>query len=309
MRLQQLEAIVRRVSELHPNYLYFTEQLALANAGTSGEEEVYFHLQELTTPHRIIRNMSFLNDAQHRHEIDFIVIFPSFIMCFEVKNMAGQLHFDLEASQLIRTRADGVIERFPNPIEQINRHMRVLSPLFPNIPIIGAVVIANRRAIITSKPPDFPIFHADYVHSFIEKNLMQYTESILDLDKAYARLISLHSPRKEPLSFTLEQLKYGVFCKKCAIKMHFGRGKFICTRCQLQDKYAHFQALHDFRILVDTKITNQQFCQLCDISSRHAAKRLLRFLSIKQRGKYTYYAIPEQILTMNLDESNDSLMR
>ncbi|MCT6922944.1 nuclease-related domain-containing protein [Metasolibacillus sp.] len=308
MRLQQLEAIIRRIDAFHPDYLYFKEQLAMANVGVSGEDEVQFFLQELATPHRVIRNFSFFNAQQQRHEIDFIVIFPSLIVCLEVKNIAGTLHFDAESSQLLRTRADGVTERFANPIEQLNRHLRALSSFFPHIPLHGAVVIANRRAIIASKPPDFPIFHADYVLSFIEKKLVQHCKPILDLDKVYAQLLSLHSPKKEAFTFTLEQLKCGVFCEKCAAKMRFAHGKFLCPHCRFQNKYAHFQALHDFRLLVDTKITNQQFCVLCDISSRHAAKRLLRFLPLSYKKGHSYYEIPEQIFTMIPDKSSDSLI-
>ncbi|WP_342472338.1 nuclease-related domain-containing protein [Metasolibacillus sp. FSL H7-0170] len=308
MRLQQLEAIARRLDEQHPDYLYLAEQLAMARAGAIGEDEVQFFLQELTTPHRTIRNLSFYSAVQHRHEIDFLVIFPSLILCFEVKNMVGHLHFDMVASQLLRTRNDGIIERFPNPIEQLTRHMRVLSSLFPTIPINGAVIIANRRAIISSKSAPIPIFHADYVHSFIEKKLIQYNEPLLDLDEVYAQLLALHCSKKEPLTFTLAQLKQGVFCKRCSAKMRFVHGKFICLRCNMQDKYAHFQALNDFRLLMDTKITNQQFCQLCDIPSRHAAKRLLRFFPIIGDGKSSYYEIPEQILTMTQCEGHDSLI-
>ncbi|WP_107839819.1 nuclease-related domain-containing protein [Metasolibacillus meyeri] len=305
MRLHQLEAIVRRVSEVHPDYLYFKEQLAMVNAGISGEDEVQFFLQELAMPHRVIRNLSFLNMQQQRHEIDFVIIFASLILCLEVKNVAGTLHFDTDASQLLRTRAD-VTERFPNPIEQLNRHLRVLSSFFPDISIHGAVVIANRRAIIASKPLDFPIFHADYVLSFIEKNLVQYAEPLLDINKVYNDLMMLHSPKKESFTFTLKQLKRGIFCEKCMTKMHFVRGKFLCPSCRFQDKYAYFQALHDFRLLVDTKITNQQFCELCELPSRYVAKRLLKLLPTVKKGGHTYYEIPEQIFTMSPDKSSDS---
>lgn len=230
----------------------------MIHAGIAGENEVQFYLRELAMPHRVIRNFSFLNAQQQRHEIDFIIIFPSLIVCFEVKNMAGTLQFDMETSQLLRMRT-GVTERFPNPIEQLKRHLRALSFLFPTIPICGAVVIANRRAIITSKPHDFPIFHADYVTSFIEKKLMQHQEPIMDIEAIYNDLMSLHSPKKEHYTFTFMQLKRGVFCERCAAKMHFAHGKFLCLRCRFQDKYAYFQALYDFRLLVDTIITNQQF--------------------------------------------------
>ncbi|MEC1177338.1 nuclease-related domain-containing protein [Metasolibacillus meyeri] len=297
MRLHQLEAIVRRVSEVHPDYLYFKEQLVMVNAGISGEDEVQFFLQELVMPHRVIRNLSFLNTQQQRHEIDFVIIFASLILCFEVKNVAGTLHFDTDASQFLRTRAD-VTERFPNPVEQLNRHLRVISSFFPNIPIHGAVVIANRRAIIASKPLDFPIFHADYVLSFIEKNLVQYAEPLLDINEVYNDLMMLHSPKKESFTFTLKQLKRGIFCEKCMAKMHFVHGKFLCPSCRFQNKYAYFQALHDFRLLVDTKITNQQFCELCELTSRHVAKRLLQFFPVFYKGGYSYYEIPEQIFTI-----------
>lgn len=153
MRLQQLEAIIRRIDAFHPDYLYFKEQLAMANVGVSGEDEVQFFLQELATPHRVIRNFSFFNAQQQRHEIDFIVIFPSLIVCLEVKNIAGTLHFDAESSQLLRTRADGVTERFANPIEQLNRHLRALS----SFPISHFTVLLSSQIAVPSLRASLPI--------------------------------------------------------------------------------------------------------------------------------------------------------
>ncbi|WP_342472122.1 nuclease-related domain-containing protein [Metasolibacillus sp. FSL H7-0170] len=298
MKYRQLEAIIRRVGDQHPDYHYFVEQYSLTAAGIAGEDEVFYFLQELAVPHRILRNFCIIDSALHMHEIDFIVIFSSLIICLEVKNMTGQLNFDIEASQLLRTRSDGVVERFPNPVEQLRRHTRFLSSLFPHVPIIGAVVIANRRAIIGNRSPHIPIFHTDYICSFIEKSLKQYSKPLLDLDVFYEKLIGLRSPPVKRFSFKLAQLKNGVFCSKCASKMDFVHGRFVCSHCHLQDKYAYFQALHDFRLLVDTKITNQQFCMLCDIPSRYAAIRLLKFFPVIKQGRHTYYEIPEQILTM-----------
>ncbi|GLC88055.1 nuclease-related domain-containing protein [Lysinibacillus piscis] len=298
MKYRQLEAILRRVDEHYADYPHFVKQYALTTAGIAGEEEVFYFLQELTIPHQLLRNFCLVDYTGHRHEIDFIVIFSSFIICLEVKNITGQLDFNVETSQLLRTRSDGMIERFSNPVEQLVRHTRFLSTLFPHVPIVGAVVIANRRAIIGNHDSHIPIFHADYIHSFIEKNLNQYTKPILDIAVFHKQLTALHSPISKPFSFTLAHLKSGVFCAKCSVKMKFIQGKFVCSQCHHQDKLAHFQALHDFRLLVSSKITNQQFCQLCDITSRYAAKRLLKFLPVVQQGRATYYEIPEQILTM-----------
>ncbi|WP_042474347.1 nuclease-related domain-containing protein [Bacillus ndiopicus] len=306
MKYRQLEAIVRRVDEQYPDYHYFVEQYSLTTAGIAGEDEVFYFLQELTMPHRILRNFCIIDSALHMQEIDFIVIFSSLIICLEVKNMTGQLNFDVETSQLLRTRSDGVVERFPNPVEQLGRHTRFLSSLFPHVPIVGAVVIANRRAIIGSRSPHIPIFHADYIYSFIENSLKQYSRPLLDLDVFYEQHIELRSPPVKRFFFTLAQLKNGVFCSKCASKMAFVHGRFICSYCHFQDKFAYFQALHDYRLLVDTKITNQQFCKLCDIASRYVAKRLLAFLPVVKQGRATYYEIPEQILTMYPDKSHDS---
>ncbi|WP_107841018.1 nuclease-related domain-containing protein [Metasolibacillus meyeri] len=305
MKYKQLEVIIRRVDPYHPDYNYFVEQYALATAGIAGENEVFYFLQELAIPHRILRNFCTVDAASHKHEIDFVIILSSLIICLEVKNMTGQLDFDVEASQLLRTRSDSIIERFPNPVEQLTRHTRFLSSLFPQIPIVGAVVIANRRAIIGSRSPHTPIFHSDYIYSFIEKSLKQHAEPTLDIDVFYEQLIALQSLPLKPFSFTLAHLKSGVFCSKCTSKMHFIQGKFVCLNCHHQDKFAYFQALHDFRLLVDSKITNKEFCTLCGISSRYAAIRLLKFLPIIKQGRHTYYEIPEQISTMVQEESPD----
>ncbi|MCT6926257.1 NERD domain-containing protein [Metasolibacillus sp.] len=299
MKYKQLEAIMRRVDSQCPDYHYFVEQHALAAAGIAGENEVFYFLQELAMPHQILRNFCLIDFAAHRHEMDFLIIFSSFILCLEVKNIAGQLNFDVEASQLLRTRADGVIERFPNPVAQLTRHIRFLSSLFPHIPIVGSVVIANRRVIIGSRRnTHIPIFHADYLHSFIESSLKQYTKPVLQINTFYEQLLTMQAPTIKPFSFTLADFKKGVFCEKCSYKMHFIQGRFICSNCHHQDKFAHFQALADFRLLVDSKITNQEFRTLCEISSRYAAKRLLKYLPIIKQGRTTYYEIPEQIVTI-----------
>lgn len=259
----------------------------------------FIFLQELAIPHQILHNFCLNDFAAHKHEMDFLFIFLSFILCLEVKNMTGRLDFDIEASQLLRTLADGVIERFPNPVAQLTRHIRFLSSLFPHIPIVGAVVIANCRAIIGSRRnTHILIFHADSLHSFIESSLKRYAKPVLQINIFYEQLLAMQAPMIKPFSFTLTDLKKGVFCEKCSSKMHFVQGRFICSNCHHQDKFAHFQALADFRLLVDSKITNKEFRTLCEISSRYAAKRLLKYLPMIKQGRTAYYKIPEQIVTI-----------
>ncbi len=308
MKFAQLVAIIRRLDTSHIDYPYWFEQYKMLAAGIAGENSVYYHLQELTVPHLLIRNLCINNPSNHKHEIDFLLILSSLIICLEVKNIAGKLDFDDEASQLLRTRADGSINRFQNPIEQIIRHGRLLSSMFPNTPIKSAVVIANRNAIIDKKSSRIPIFHADYVTSFIEHQLELYKQNSINMHAIYHTLMQHHTENSLNIKFTLDQLKFGVFCPKCDFnqEMIFKSGTFICPICRVKDKYAYFYALEDYRLLVDYKISNEQFRILCNLSSRDAAKRLLSKLAIFKQARYTYYEIPAQILTMHPDKRYDS---
>ncbi|MEO4052581.1 nuclease-related domain-containing protein [Solibacillus sp. CAU 1738] len=310
MKLAQLAAIMRRLDTSHIDYQYCSEQHKMTVAGIAGENSVHYYLQELTVPHLLIRNLCLNGPSNHKYEIDFLLIFPSFLICLEVKNITGILDFDDEASQLLRTRADGSVDRFQNPIEQITRHVRLLSTMLPNVPIESAVVIANRNAIINKKSPRIPIFHADYVTSFIEHNFEKYNQNTIDMHEIYHTFTRNHILNSINIKFKLQQLKIGVFCPKCDFnqEMIFRSGTFICPRCRIKDKYAHFYALEDYRLLVDNKISNEQFRKLCNIPSRDAAKRLLSKLAIFKHARYTYYEIPAQILTMYHNKSNDSPM-
>lgn len=309
MKIDQLEAIERRLKESHEDYQYWSERQKLTAAGIAGENAVCYYLQELTVPHLLFRNFFIKGHSNHTHEIDFILLFPNLIICLEVKNITGTLDFDDEASQLLRTRADGSVERFQNPCEQLLRHIRLLSSFFPNTPIEGAIVVANRNAIIGKRKSRIPIFHADHLTSFIEQQLEQYKQFTINKEAIHSTLMHKKLSNSLNVNFKLHQLKLGVLCPMChfSYKMIFVSGSFICVNCRFKDKYAYLYAIKDYRLLVNDKISNEQFRLLCEIESRHAARRLLSILTIFKEGRYTYYEIPEQILSKHPDQSNNSI--
>ena len=303
VKLLQTTSLVRRLPMSHAHFPYWQDQLSLTIAGHYGETMVQKFLLEVSVSYTLLPNFYTVSSANTSHEMDCIFICPHFVLVLEVKNITGTIDMDMDTGQLIRTKTDGTVERFVTPVLQVNRHVRFLNAVLPNIPVVKGIVFSNKQAYLRNIPKDEPIFHLQRLVPFIEELVERFKDNRLDVAKIYQYLDSLRIPNLLEIRFTSTDFIRGVFCPSCTgrVIMHFQHGKFICPRCKSQDKDAHFIALAEYRLLCGETITNQAFREWCGVKDRYASNRLLKALPKIGYNKGTVYEILEQILSMYRD--------
>ena len=303
MKLLQTTSLVRRLPMSHAHFPYWQDQLSLTVAGHYGERIVQKFLQEISVSYALLPNFYTVSSVHASHEMDCIFICSHFVLVLEVKNITGTIDIDMDTGQLIRTKKDGTIERFVNPVLQINRLVRFLNTVLPYVPVVKGIVFSNKQAYLRNIPKHEPIFHLQRLVPYIEELVERFKDYQLNVAKIYQQLNQLRIPNLLHLRISSKDFIRGVFCPSCTerVIMHFQHGTFICPRCKLRDKDAHFIALAEYRLLCGETITNQTFREWCGIKNRYASNRLLKALPKIGQYKGTVYEIPEQILSIYRD--------
>lgn len=127
-------------------------------AGYRGEQSVHSILAVLPKNEYFIFHDLRLLGKPHPFQMDLLILSSFFFLILEVKNMAGELYFDDDFKQIIRTIHDQN-EAFDDPILQINLQRKKLlnwlsTKKIPPIPIEVLVVSANSTAVLRAKNKD-----------------------------------------------------------------------------------------------------------------------------------------------------------
>ncbi len=198
-KLDVLEAIVRRLPNTHTNYDYYNDLYIRTKSGYEGEQKVDKEWDELKIhkSYYLLHNLEFQN-----HQIDTLYICPHFILILEIINISGRLDFEQTKHQFLRTRNDGVVEGFYNPIDQVLRHVRYIQSFNFKLPIEYAIVISNSSTIIGNKPANIPIYHASGLHHHIKllTEKYSYNYSTKKLNEIVDTILHYHSPKKLDIS-------------------------------------------------------------------------------------------------------------
>lgn len=139
-----------------------TRHLTL-NAGYAGERRVDHEWREINVPGQLLHDFTCRNVVGNTHQIDTIFICKHFILVLEIKNVSGRIDFDDKRRQFLRTREDGTIESFNNPIDQVKRHRDLLVeasldwPFY--VPIEAFIVIANPSTVIGRVSSEVQVFN------------------------------------------------------------------------------------------------------------------------------------------------------
>ncbi|WP_171005605.1 nuclease-related domain-containing protein [Bacillus sp. E(2018)] len=311
IRIRKLEVMQRRVIKLHPKYLTMENELSGRLAGHFGEQSIDYFLK----PFRDFSVMHDLRLTAHESyfQIDTLLLSPRYLLNLEVKFISGTLIFD-HINQVIRVKDDGSEEAFRNPIFQVKRQQSHLiewmtKNRIPPIPVRSLVVMSNPRTIIKAPPsnkevPQF-ITHSPYLQERIKVIDKMYGVEKLtkkELGKLTKMLVHHHTPENPDLlkRYQIEEkdIIKGVYCTECFYLPVVRRNKtWHCSRCSYKSKYLHLPTLEDFTLLYGTTITNKQFCDFLQVSSRHVATRLLSSMNLMQTGsgKGRAYQLPSPL--------------
>lgn len=148
------------------------EQIAIAEAGLKGENQIAFELKNSGMDMLIMHDL-YLEKNGLSAQIDFLVITRKHIFVIECKNLYGNIEID-EKGNFIRHMGQGKFYRkegFPSPVSQNERHLNILKEirreyknnfvtqglfdkLFPQT-YRSIVVLANPKTILNdSKAPE-----------------------------------------------------------------------------------------------------------------------------------------------------------
>lgn len=302
LRIKKLEVMQRRLFQHHPRFLSIEDELGGRLAGHYGEQyNDYFLKPFLNNGYSALHDLR-LNAHDSFFQTDTLLLSPRYLLILEVKYITGTLIFD-HLNQVIRVRDDGTEEAFKNPIFQVKRQQSHLTEWLrknraPNIPIRSLVVMSNPKTIIKAPPSnkDVPKFitHSPYlqerIHVFDKMNTTELI-SKKELTKLSKLLVRNHTPDNPDLikRFQIEEkdIAKGVYCTRCFFMPVVRKyGAWFCPKCWFQSADLHIPTLEDYALLYGVAISNSQFRDFLQISSRHSAKRILNTLDLPYTGSY-----------------------
>lgn len=281
-----LEILKHRLKPHHPAVPQVEETLSAMKAGWNGEQSLDFHLDYLKGPHHILHNLR-LHDGHHFFQIDTVILFPSFILILEAKNMIGQISIHREKKEMRRDT-----EGFHDPVEQAERQKRLLDEwlwrqLRIRIPIDFLVVFTNRRCTLEFDSSDSRIYEkvirASSLVDALEKKKDMHQgkrfkkEELLRLGQALAESHQDHVPDyMKRFNLSYSDLLKGVRCPACGkYSMKRTKMKWVCPGCSHHSFLAHEQALKEYAVLVAKTISNKEARDFLKVGSRHVVYRLL----------------------------------
>ncbi|WP_019241417.1 MULTISPECIES: nuclease-related domain-containing protein [Bacillus] len=184
--IQQLQALIPRLSPNHPKRSLIKEHFLILQAGYKGETSIDYYLESLPQKEYYILHDVRLRQNDQYFQMDTLIINERFLLILEVKNIQGNLHFDQNFHQLIRT-FEGVENAFPDPILQINRHKQLLtywlqSKKLPLLPIIPLVIISNPHSVISSSIINIKdmVIHKNYIPEKMKRLNLQYQQKLIE---------------------------------------------------------------------------------------------------------------------------------
>lgn len=290
-----LEALLARTPANHYSYPSLKEQVRKRTAGYAGEtwfDRVWLEY-ETEEPFKVISDFK-----TPSHQMDSFCIFQSFILIIEVKNIGGLIEMDGKTRQFSRT-LNGETTGMTNPDDQLYRHEKFIRKLTENkIPVVGIAVFTNPSCVLKVTNIKRHVIQMSGFPYILDSLIEQYrTSPKHNVQQFYDYFLSIQSPMKP---YHPEHIPYplltGVFCSACSFsKMKYSREFWHCPACDHRQKNAHLLALQDYRLLIGSTISNREFREFTELSSRTNASRILKSCNFPTIGnqKSLSYIIPE----------------
>ena len=304
-QLQYLNVILKRLKSDIPS---IRNQYVKLRTGIMGERRVDREWKEVKLAGQLLHDFTCVNEFGHSHQIDTIFICKNFILVVEIKNISGRIDFDDRRRQFIRTREDGTIESFMNPVDQVKRHRDFIESIFIDwsdyVPVEAAIIIANPSTVIGRISEEVPIFNVSGLRTKISELVKKYNRNALNVSALRNQLESYYKPLKKWHRLNLDELplKKGVLCCECKSAMYHSVSGFICYGCGWRDRHheALREAMYDFSIMYSNEITSRAFREFIGITNPNTAYSCLKRLGLKQKGntKGRIYIIPNNIWQM-----------
>lgn len=291
-KIDVCEALLRRAILSEQQRMMIEANLLKQTIGYEGEcfADSYWQDLRLTQHHGLLHNLQIRHDNKFSHQMDTVFICNKFLLIVELKYIAGELYYDENTHQFWRVH-NGQRLALGDPFAQVSRHemwmSRFLWDIHLDVPIVTAVVITAKSALLSEMPKQFHIFKLDGLALKLKQWFNHYPNvlSNAQVDYAAKTLVKLHQPQRWHWQqhFPNLRLKEGIYCE-CGERLAYRYGSFSCS-CGVKKRDVHLQALSDYRHLNGEWISNGEFRKLVGIQSEHAANKVLKRLQLEERGK------------------------
>ncbi len=312
LKILENEALLGRLVPFHVIRPQIELDLKKRRAGFKGEKAVDYHLSFLTGKNYWIFFDIRLPLNPHYFQIDTLLLTPNYILVIEVKNVSGIIRIDPQIKQCTRIYKD-ITEGFIDPISQAKRQKHLLQKWFslynlPPMPIEYLVVISNPSTTIeyTSRPeagsPYLNIIHSqNVIDRIIELNHLYKTSNLPDktLKKIKKLVLSNHEAATsnclQTYNLTKEEILHGAKCEHCGyLPLKRIINSWSCDQCGRMSPDSHLNAIDDYFLLIDKRITNQELRKFLCFSSPKIASQILQKSGLipNGNGKGTFYTKP-----------------
>lgn len=303
-------ALLKRLPMTHEKYEKIHSDFYNGKAGFGGEKEFDYYLREFIPPypHAILHDL-YLKQDQSYFQMDSILITPSVIILFEIKNIAGKLHIKQNPTQFIRESATGQRTVLKSPLAELERKKhfftRWLQQRNIEIPLMEYVVFAYRNELtIENLAASNLAFSYEIPNKLRILNMQPDILTPEQIHRLANELKNAHReyepfPLTEKYDLTTKELTSGIACPNCnRLSMRWQSRKWRCLTCNHQDPIAHLAALQDWYCIEGAQLTNRQFRHFSNTPSRHIVKRLLAnpFTQLSGKKRYAVYHLSPELL-------------
>lgn len=304
-------SLLKRLPFNHEKYEKIRNDFYNGKAGFGGEKEFDYQLRDFVPPypHAILHDI-FLKQDHAYFQVDSIMITPSAIILFEIKNIAGKLHIKQNPTQFIRESVNGERTVLKSPIEEMERKKHYFANWLRQrnieIPLIDYIVFAYQNELTIENTSSHRLAFSYEIPNRLRS--LEIKEDILNADQIKRlanELIKTHRqydpfPLIEKYALTVQDLATGVACTNCNQLMMQWRAKsWHCRACGHKDRTAHHATLAEWYCIGGPQLTNQQFRHFTNIHSRHIAKRMLAnpYTQLSGKKRSAIYQLSPQLIT------------
>lgn len=305
------QALLKRLPLNHEKYEKIRNDFYNGKAGFGGEKEFDYQIRDFVPPypHAILHDV-FLKHQHAYFQIDSILITPSAIILFEVKNIAGKLQIKQNPTQFIRESINGERTVLKSPIEEMERKKYYLTHWLHErnieIPLVDYIVFAYQNELTIENTSSHRLVFSYEIPNRLRSLEMKENRLSANQIKLLANeLIRAHReydpfPLLEKYKLTFQDIATGVACTNCdQLTMHWYTKKWCCRSCGYTDRHAHHTALAEWYCIGGNQLSNQQFRRFTNVSSRHVAKRMLAnpYTELSGERRSAIYRLSPQLIT------------
>ncbi|QOV13493.1 NERD domain-containing protein [Viridibacillus arvi] len=296
LQIQALNRLLYRVPPTHHQAINSIRQDSeRILAGYKGELRVDHFVQEthFKLPYFYFPNVELQVSKFRFVQIDSLIITPSYICIFEVKNMRGVLRFHENPYQLVQI-VDGEKRIYECPQSQIIRAVSSLKYWLQNnkyeIPIYYKIVMPNTNTFIKKRPKKVQLLFNKEISIFLEQlNSLPHKLNVEEFRLLCNQLKSQIKPYNtfplcQKYNLQTENLIPGMICTCGASIEYSSRRSQCCSNCKAPKQVILEQTMLDWFQLFKPTITNKECRGFLQIEDKFTISRLFKKMNLTPIG-------------------------